>query len=155
MTNAPHRFRPQILRHSGRATLATRTRTLLSCVSVFVVLAIAITAEPGFAVGATGASSRHAVAAPGRPTHLTATRRHQEVILVWHAPAVTTTTGAPTDYLVIWTAPPIMPLAGEADTHSIATRYVSKFGAGSYQVEAENAKGTGPPSNSVTVPGSS
>jgi hypothetical protein len=115
------------------------------------VLLSGLTPEPGFAVGLSRVSARHGGAAPGRPTHLTATVQNDKVVLAWHEPAVTATTGVPTDYLVFWTAPPLLPLAGEADTHSTHTSYTSVFGPGTYEVEAENAKGTGPPSKPVTV----
>ena len=51
----------------------------------------------------------------------------------------------------IWVAPPVLPLMAEADTHSVLTRYKSIFGPGTYEVEAKNAGGTGPPSSPVVV----
>jgi hypothetical protein len=72
------------------------------------------------------------------------------VVLRWKAPKVTRSAGAPSDYLVIWQAPPMLPLMAKVNTHSRLTTYTSPFGAGTYEVEAKNAKGTGPASKPVT-----
>jgi hypothetical protein len=88
---------------------------------------------------------------PGAPTHLRATVADGHVTLHWRAPATSPTAGSARDYLVIWMAPPVMPLTALVDTHSPVTDYSSTFGAGTYEVEAKNARGTSPPSAPVTV----
>jgi hypothetical protein len=75
------------------------------------------------------------------------------VILDWKAPRVTPTAGVPRDYLVLWQAPPMLPLTAEVDTHSTLTSYTSVFGPGTYEVEAKNRSGVGPPSKPVTICG--
>jgi hypothetical protein len=110
----------------------------------------------GFAWGQGNLPAGQPVAVPGPPRDLAAIMRNHKVVLTWRAPRVDRKAGAPGDYVVIWQAPPIEPLTAEVDTHSIRTRYTSPFGAGTYEVEAKNAAGTGPPSNPVTVcPGQS
>jgi len=110
-----------------------------------------VASSPGFALGGNPLPTRSAQPVPGPPTRLEARIRNQKVILTWRAPQVNQNGGVPTDYVVIWQAPPIMPLTAEVDTHSTATRYVSHLGPGTYEVEAKNAQGTGPPSKPVTV----
>lgn len=104
------------------------------------------------ASGATRAPAPVPVGRPLAPTHLTATMTATgTVVLHWKAPRATPRHGFAADYLVIWNAPPIEPLSAIVNTHSTATTYVSPFGPGTYQVEAENAAGTGPPSAPVHV----
>jgi hypothetical protein len=124
------------------------TLTLISCV----ILATALGLGPQTASAFVSPSgSAHHGYIPGQPTHLTARVRDHQVILRWRAPSVTSISGVATDYLVIWQAPPNLPLTATVDTHHTLTSYTSKFGAGTYEVEAKNRKGTGPPSKPVTV----
>jgi hypothetical protein len=134
---------------------------MFACVVLSLVLVTGLSSQPGFATPVHGhalhgravhaSAARQNGAVPGRPTHLTAKVQNGDVVLTWRQPAVTATTGTPTDYLVIWQAPPVLPLLAEADTHSTATTYTSVFGSGTYEVAAKNAKGTGPPSKPVTI----
>lgn len=127
----------------------------MSATAIAVAVALGASGPAGATAAATSVVA-HGVsgdAVPGRPTHLTARVRDHQVILRWHAPKVTATTGAPRDYLVIWQAPPMLPLTAEVNTHSTLTSYTSTFGPGTYEVEAKNRSGVGPPSKPVTVTG--
>jgi hypothetical protein len=97
------------------------------------------------------ASGAIPVGRPSAPTHLTASVAGNTVTLHWKAPRATATHGYAADYIVVWTAPPIEPLMASVNTHSTATKYMSHFGSGTYQVAAENAAGTGPLSRPVQV----
>jgi hypothetical protein len=126
------------------------TVTLISCVTLATAFALGLTPQTASAFVAQNGSAHHGNI-PGQPTHLTARVQDHQVILRWRAPSVTSTSGVVTDYLVIWQAPPLLPLTAEIDTHSTLTSYTSSLGAGTYEVEAKNESGTGPPSKPVTV----
>ena len=140
-----------ILRSPSTSRLHSRIAvTLVSCVTLAIVLALGLTPPTASAVISQDGSA-HQGNIPGQPTNLTARVRNHEVILRWRAPRITSTAGVAADYLVIWQAPPVLPLTAEVDTHSTVTSFTSNLGAGTYEVEAKNKDGTGPPSIPVNL----
>jgi hypothetical protein len=136
--------------HRARRLFLRTTVALASCVSMSAFVSFGLAPHAASAFVARSGSTGHGDV-PGQPTHLKARVQDDHVFLRWRAPGVTTTSGVATDYVVIWDAPPILPLGAVVDTHSTLTRYSSGLGAGTYEVEAKNKNGTGPPSTPVTV----